>query len=112
MAWFIYEANTAARLTALVMAGVGWLAWSQRQKLQERSPEHVAQVDRRAFLGAYAAYAAAAVIWLGLGLLPALAAAFPSFAEQLRDGGGAPASVRTWRSRRLGRPATRRAACR
>ena len=58
-----------------------------RRRAAERSPERVARIDRVAFVGAYAVYAGAAVIWLVLGLVPALAAAFPGFADQLREWG-------------------------
>ena len=66
-----------------------------------------------AFVGAYAVYAGAAVIWLVLGLVPALAAAFPSFADQLREWGEQDTlfgdmALRAAAARR----ATRRAACR
>ncbi|MFL6204926.1 MAG: hypothetical protein ACJ739_06215 [Acidimicrobiales bacterium] len=73
----------------ILLAGLaaGALAWQMRQRAKERSPERVARIDRVAFVGAYVVYAGAAVVWLVLGLVPALAAAFPSFADQL-DGWG------------------------
>ena len=97
----------------LSVVAAGALAWRQRRRAAERSPERVARIDRVAFVGAYAVYAGAAVIWLVLGLVPALAAAFPSFADQLREWGEQDTLL--GRHGRSGPPAplaTRRAACR
>ena len=80
-------APLAGRAFMLSVVAAGALAWQARRQAGERSPERVARIDRVAFVGAYAVYAGAAVIWLVLGLVPALAAAFPSFADQLREWG-------------------------
>ncbi|MET0904369.1 MAG: plastocyanin/azurin family copper-binding protein, partial [Acidimicrobiales bacterium] len=81
------SAPPAGRVAMLLAAAVGGVAWQQRRRAAERSPERVARIDRVAFVGAYAIYAGVAVIWLVLGLVPALAAAFPSLADQLREWG-------------------------
>lgn len=66
------------------LGGVGWVA---RRRATDTSPQQVARIDRIAFLCVYALYATAAVTWLVLGLVPALAAAIPSVADQLREWG-------------------------
>ena len=97
----------------LAVVAAGALAWQMRRRAAERSPERVARIDRVAFVGAYAVYAGAAVIWLVLGLVPALAAAFPSFADQLREWGEQDTALRRHGPPgRRARPATRPAACR
>ena len=78
-------APLAGKAVMLSVVAAGGLAWEMRRRAAERSPERVARIDRVAFVGAYAIYAGAAVIWLVLGLVPALAAAFPRFEDQLRD---------------------------
>ena len=78
------------------------LAWQMRQRAEERSPERVARIDRVAFVGAYIVYAGAAVIWLVLGLVPALAAAFPAFADQLDEWGDADTLFGEWAARSAG----------
>ena len=81
------EASLVAKGAFLGALAAGALAWQMRQRAKERSPDRVARIDRVAFVGAYIVYAGAAVIWLILGLVPALAAAFPSFGDQLREWG-------------------------
>jgi plastocyanin len=81
------SAPPAGKVVMLSLVAGGGLAWTMRQRAAQRSPERVARIDRVAFVGAYAVYAGVAVIWLVLGLVPALAAAFPSVADQLRRWG-------------------------
>ena len=81
------EAPPAGKAAVVALGAAGWLAWQMRRRAAETSPARVARIDRVAFVAAYAVYTGAAVIWLVLGLLPALAAAFPSFADQLREWG-------------------------
>ena len=81
------SASPLGKAALVALGGAGALAWHLRQRAKDRSPERVAQIDRVAFVGAYAIYAGTAVVWLVLGLVPALAAAFPAFADQLREWG-------------------------
>jgi plastocyanin len=61
--------------------------WQVRRRVAGGSPEEVARIDRIVCVSAFAVYTSVAVGWLLLGLVPALAAGIPSFAEQLRDWG-------------------------
>src|SRR5947207_15464184 len=81
------SSSPAGRVALLAAAAAGALAWEMRRRASERSPERVARIDRVAFVGFYIVYAGAAVIWLVLGLVPALAAAFPAFGDQLSEWG-------------------------
>ena len=80
-------APPAGKAAFVALGAAGWLAWTLRGRAAETSPGRVARVDRTVFVAAYSVYACAAVAWLVLGLVPALAAAFPSFADQLREWG-------------------------
>ena len=77
---------------------MGWLAigfvslafgigWSVRRRAATDDPSRVARIDRFTFVAMYGLYATSAVVWLLLGLVPALAAAIPSFDDQLREWG-------------------------
>jgi plastocyanin len=81
------SAPLAGKAAMLTFVAAGCLGWQMRRRAVERSPERVARIDRVAFVGVYAVYAGAAVTWLVLGLVPALAAAFPSLGDQLREWG-------------------------
>jgi len=81
------SAPPIGKVALVALAGGGALAWWARQRAIERSAERVARIDRVAFLAAYAIYAGAAIAWLVLGLVPALAAGFPAVADQLREWG-------------------------
>src|SRR5262245_1628035 len=83
---FVAASPPAKAGLLLLAAGLG-LAWQLRRRSEARSPERVVQIDRAVFLTAFGVYLATAIAWLVLGLLPALAAAFPSFADQLREWG-------------------------
>src|SRR6187549_1921530 len=98
----IRDASLVGKLTLLALSAAGALAWHLRQRARARSPERVAQIDRVAFVGAYAVYAGAAVIWLVLGLVPALAAALPRFADQLNRWGEADTLFGEWAERSAG----------
>jgi plastocyanin len=81
------EASSMGKASLVALVAAGGLAWQMRRRAVERSPERVRRIDRVAFVGFYAVYVGAAVIWLMLGLIPALAAAFPSFADELFEWG-------------------------
>lgn len=81
------QASLLGRLAIVGVVAVGGLCWQVRRRAAGRSSQQVALIDRIVFVSAYAVYATAAAVWLLLGLVPALAAAIPSFAELLRDWG-------------------------
>jgi plastocyanin len=101
--WFVLGL-AALILAALLVTGlrqasvIGWVLIGTltgavaigvvvRHRVARRHPEQVERIDRLAFVSAYGVYAFAAVVWLLLGVVPALAAAFPALADQLRDWG-------------------------
>jgi plastocyanin len=96
------EASLVGKVACLAALAAGALAWQIRQRAKQRSPERVARIDRVAFVGAYIVYAGAAVIWLVLGLVPALAAALPAFANQLDDWGTQQTVFGDWAERSAG----------
>ena len=102
VAFAFREASLVGKLAFLAALAAGALAWQMRQRAKERSPERVARIDRVAFVGAYIVYAGAAVIWLVLGLVPALAAALPAFANQLDDWGTQQTVFGDWAERSAG----------
>ena len=67
-----------------VAFGIGW-QWRRRVAIDDAA--RVAHIDRWAFVGVFVLYATSAVVWLLLGLIPALAAAIPSFDDELREWG-------------------------
>jgi plastocyanin len=81
------EASLVGRLAILGVVVVMELLWQVRRRATRRAPQLVERIDRIVFVSAFTAYATAAVTWLLLGLVPALAAAIPSFADLLRDWG-------------------------
>ncbi len=88
LAWDGFRsASPRGQAVLLSLVAAGGLAWVMRRRAAGRSPAQVTRVDRVAFVGAFAVYAGAAVVWLVLGLVPALAAAFPGFEDQLREWG-------------------------
>jgi plastocyanin len=87
LATVVREASLLGRLTILgILVGVEVL-WQVRKRAAGRAPQLVVRVDRIVFVTVFTAYASAAVAWLLLGLVPALAAAMPSFADLLREWG-------------------------
>ena len=76
-----------AKLLMLGLGAAGWFAWRARHRAVQEQPQRVARIDRVAFVSAYGVYLGVAVAWLVLGLLPALAAAFPAFEDWLREWG-------------------------
>jgi plastocyanin len=87
LAVLLVNASPHSRLALLGLAVAGAVLWQVRRRLAGGSPEEVARIDRIVCVSAFAAYTIVAVGWLLLGLVPALAAGIPSFAEQLRDWG-------------------------
>jgi hypothetical protein len=83
----IANASPLGRAAMLAVGVASVLAWFARRRVLQRSPERVRRIDRIAFVGAFGVYLAAAVVWLVLGLLPALAAAFPAVEDQLTEWG-------------------------
>ncbi|MFZ6005127.1 MAG: hypothetical protein ACOYXM_14470 [Actinomycetota bacterium] len=81
------QASWVGRAAVLAAVTAGEVLWQLRLRTARRAPRQVARIDRVVFVSMYAVYASAAVGWLLLGLVPALAAAIPSFADQLRDWG-------------------------
>lgn len=81
------QASWVGRAAVLAAVAAGEVLWQLRLRTARRAPRQVARIDRVVFVSMYAVYASAAVGWLLLGLVPALAAAIPSFADQLRDWG-------------------------
>lgn len=83
----IASAPPPAWLALAVLALLGWHGWTLRRRARIDAPQRVAQIDRLAFVAIFTIYAGAAVGWLLLGLVPALAAAIPEFEELLRGWG-------------------------
>ena len=83
----LLHASLVGWLVIGVMGALGGVGWVVRHRAVDTSPQQVARIDRIAFLCLYALYTAAAITWLVLGLVPALAAAIPSVADQLREWG-------------------------
>lgn len=83
----VRQASVLGRLAILGALAVGEILWQVRKRTADSAPRLVTRVDRILFVSIYTAYAVAAVSWLLLGLVPALAAAIPSFADLLRDWG-------------------------
>ncbi len=81
------DASPVVWAAVATVAIAGGLAWKLRRRAASRSPHQVVRIDRIAFVVAFTLYAGAAIAWLLLGLVPALAAAMPSFADQLREWG-------------------------
>jgi plastocyanin len=87
LAVLLVNASPHSRLALVGLAVAGAVLWQVRRRVAGGSPEEVARIDRIVCVSAFAAYTTVAVGWLLLGLVPALAAGIPSFAEQLRDWG-------------------------
>lgn len=85
----IRGASLGPRLVGVGAAAAAVLGWWTRARAARASPARVVQIDRIAFLSAFAVYTSAATLWLLIGLTPALAAAIPSVADQLREWGRA-----------------------
>jgi plastocyanin len=83
------QATLVGKLALLVACAAAVAAWWARRRAAASAPERVARVDRTTYVAAFALYASAAVVWLLIGLVPALASAIPSFERQLRVWGRA-----------------------
>lgn len=83
----LLDASLVGWLVMGAVGALGGVGWIMRHRAADTSPQQVARIDRIAFLCLYVPYATAAVTWLVLGLVPALAAASPSVADQLREWG-------------------------
>ena len=101
--------------------GSPWRCWPSsdgtagraRRRTLVEAPQRVAQIDRLAFVVVFTVYAGAAVIWLLLGLVPAVAAASPDVrGPAARVGAGRRSDRRHGPAGCRGPPATPPAACR
>lgn len=81
------QASWVGRGVVLAAIAAAEVLWQLRLRTARQAPRKVAQIDRVVFVSVYVFYASAAVGWLLLGLVPAVAAAVPSFEDQLRAWG-------------------------
>ncbi|MEO6318063.1 MAG: hypothetical protein ABIP36_04695 [Acidimicrobiales bacterium] len=93
VAFSLRSASPVAWLSMAVITAVLVVAWRLRARAAIGSGAQVARIDRLAFVALFAVYAIAGSTWLLLGLLPALAAAVPSFGDQLREWGAGEGAI-------------------